>query len=77
MRVDVLSGGQGGSKNNVHWTLSVAIVEFRLSPKDSINHANVRDIFKSLISIDRVKTNQNCGLLYLYRFQKVPISIKG
>ena len=25
--------GGGGSKNNVHWTLSVAMVEFRLSPK--------------------------------------------
>ena len=33
MRVDVIGGGEGGSKNNVHWTLSVAMVEFRLSPK--------------------------------------------
>ena len=24
--------GWGGQKNNVHWTLSVAMVEFRLSP---------------------------------------------
>ena len=32
MRVDVIGGGEGGSKNNVHWTLFVAMVEFRLSP---------------------------------------------
>ena len=32
MRVDVIGGGEGGSKDNVHWTLSVAMVEFRLSP---------------------------------------------
>ena len=27
--------------------------------KDKINHAKVRDIFKSLISLGRVKTKQN------------------
>ena len=32
MRVDVI-GGKRGVKNNVYWTLSVAMVEFRLSPK--------------------------------------------
>ena len=32
MRVDVIDGGEGGSKDNVHWTLSAAMVEFRLSP---------------------------------------------
>jgi hypothetical protein len=27
-------------------------------------HAQIRDIFESLISLDRVKTNQNGGFLY-------------
>ena len=25
-KVDVIKGGVGGSKNNVHWTLSVAVI---------------------------------------------------
>ena len=40
MRVDVIDGGEG-VKDNVHWTLSAAMVEFRLSPlsiKEGIKH---------------------------------------
>ena len=31
--------------------------------KDQTNHAQDRDIFKSLLSVDGVKTNQNGGFL--------------
>ena len=49
MRVDVIGGGEGGSKNNVHWTLSVAMVEFRLSPNAAYTRMEIKQLNLKLL----------------------------
>ena len=60
MRVDVIGGGEGGSKNNVHWTLSVAMVKFRLSTFNKnmktplriyrqISSQNIENLFQDIL----------------------------
>ena len=61
MRVDVIGGGEGGSKNNVHWTLSVAMVEFRVSPYTFRHFQRVQTHILLRSTFEVCKSSPNAG----------------
>ena len=53
--------GGGGSKNNVHWTLSVAMVEFRVSPYTFRHFQRVQTHILLRSTFEVCKSSPNAG----------------